>query len=51
MIRVALTGGAGRMGTTIARLVHEADGMEVSGAVERPGHPAIGRDVGDLFGR
>ena len=50
MIRVGLTGAAGRMGTTIARLVHETEGMQVTAAVERPGHPAVGRDAGEMTG-
>jgi 4-hydroxy-tetrahydrodipicolinate reductase len=49
MIKVAVTGAAGRMGIQIARLVHATEGMVVSGAVERPG-VAVGQDVGVLAG-
>jgi len=50
MIRVVVQGAAGRMGSCIARLVLEADDMELAGATERPGHPAVGRDVGEVLG-
>ncbi len=49
MIKVVVTGAAGRMGTQIARLVRATEGMAVAGAVERPG-PAVGQDVGTLAG-
>lgn len=50
MIHVGVTGAAGRMGSLIVRLVHEAEGLEVAGAIERPGHPDAGRDAGDFAG-
>jgi 4-hydroxy-tetrahydrodipicolinate reductase len=49
MVNVVVTGAAGRMGTQIARLVRGAEGMALSGAVERPG-PAVGADAGVLAG-
>ena len=49
MIKVVVTGVAGRMGTQIARLVRATDGMAVAGAVERPG-AAVGQDAGVLAG-
>lgn len=48
MTRVAVTGAAGRMGSLIARLVTETEGLTLSAALERPGHPALGRDAGEL---
>ena len=50
MLRVAVTGAAGRMGTTLVRLVREAHDLELVAAVERPGHPALGRDAGEVAG-
>lgn len=50
MIRVVVPGAAGRMGAQILRLVAEAEDLEVAGAVERPGHPALGRDAGEVAG-
>jgi 4-hydroxy-tetrahydrodipicolinate reductase len=49
MIKVVVTGVAGRMGTQIVRLVRATEGMAVAGAVERPG-AAIGQDAGVLAG-
>ena len=49
MVKVVVTGAAGRMGTQIVRLVSATEGMAVSGAVERAG-PAVGQDAGVLAG-
>ena len=46
MIKIAVTGAAGRMGGRIITAIKEAEGMELAGAVERPGQPAIGQDAG-----
>ena len=51
MIKAVVTGAAGRMGGRIASLIAETAGIELAGAVEQKGHPAIGRDVGDGLGR
>ncbi|GAB4275565.1 MAG: 4-hydroxy-tetrahydrodipicolinate reductase [Deferrisomatales bacterium] len=50
MIRAAVPGAAGRMGGQLVRLIAEADDLELAGAVERPGHPAAGRDAGEVAG-
>ncbi len=50
MTRVAVTGAAGRMGGRIITLITEAEGLEVAGAVEAPGHPKIGEDAGYVAG-
>ncbi|MHB8764180.1 MAG: 4-hydroxy-tetrahydrodipicolinate reductase [Deferrisomatales bacterium] len=50
MIRAVVTGAAGRMGGQLVRLVQEAEGLTLAGAVERPGHPALGRDAGEVAG-
>jgi 4-hydroxy-tetrahydrodipicolinate reductase len=49
VINVVVTGAAGRMGIQIVRLLKEAQGFAVVGAVERPG-VAIGSDAGALAG-
>ncbi len=49
MIHVVVTGAAGRMGIQIVRLLKEAQGFAIAGAVERPGFPA-GSDAGTLAG-
>ena len=46
-IRVGVSGAAGRMGSTVCRAVHDADGMELVAAVD-PG--AGGRNVADVGG-
>jgi 4-hydroxy-tetrahydrodipicolinate reductase len=50
VIRVAVTGAAGRMGAQLVRLFHEAPGATVAAAVEHPESPAVGRDAGELAG-
>jgi len=50
VIRAAVTGAAGRMGGQLVRLVQETEGISLTAAVERPGHPALGRDAGELAG-
>jgi 4-hydroxy-tetrahydrodipicolinate reductase len=49
-IRVVVTGIAGRMGRTVARMVHEAKGMALVGATEQRGSPVVGGDVGSSAG-
>jgi 4-hydroxy-tetrahydrodipicolinate reductase len=46
MIRVVVTGVAGRMGSSIVKVVRDSDDMELVGATERPGSAHIGLDVG-----
>ncbi len=45
-MKVAIIGAAGRMGTHLINAVVAAEGMELSGATERPDHPQIGLDAG-----
>jgi 4-hydroxy-tetrahydrodipicolinate reductase len=50
MIKVAVTGAAGRMGGRIITLVTEAAGLELAGAVEMAGHARLGDDAGYVAG-
>jgi len=50
MIKVAVTGAAGRMGQRIVCLTTEAEGLTVSAAIERPLHKAVGEDAGIVAG-
>lgn len=50
MVRIAVAGAAGRMGSRIAALSQEYTGLQLSGAFERKGHKDIGKDVGPLVG-
>jgi len=49
-IRMGVVGAAGRMGTNLVRLIHGRPGAALAGGTERPGHPALGRDLGELAG-
>lgn len=49
MTTLAITGAAGRMGARLVALAGQS-GFEVVGAIERPDHPAQGRDAGEVAG-
>ncbi|UCC22108.1 MAG: 4-hydroxy-tetrahydrodipicolinate reductase [Planctomycetota bacterium] len=46
--KLIVVGAAGRMGKRILALVLEGDLFDIVGAVEKPGHPDIGKDAGLL---
>ena len=50
MIKIAVCGAAGRMGQRIINSVLEAEGVQLTGALERPGHPQVGEDAGLVAG-
>jgi 4-hydroxy-tetrahydrodipicolinate reductase len=50
MIKAVVTGAAGRMGLRIVNLLATAEGIQLSSAIERSGHPALGQDVRGLAG-
>jgi 4-hydroxy-tetrahydrodipicolinate reductase len=49
-MRLVVVGAAGRMGKALIRAIHATEGARLSGAVERPGSPAISRDAGEVAG-
>ena len=49
-IPVAVTGVAGRMGRMLVAAIDAAEDMHLAGALERPGHDWIGRDLGEATG-
>jgi 4-hydroxy-tetrahydrodipicolinate reductase len=50
-VAVAVIGAGGRMGQRIiAQAQDPALGARITGAIERPGHPDLGRDAGELAG-
>jgi len=49
-LKIGVVGAAGRMGATLVRMVHETQGCRVAGGIERPGSPAVGKDLGDIAG-
>ena len=50
MIRIAVAGATGRMGSRITAISKEYEGLQLSGAFERKGHPDSGKDIGSLLG-
>ncbi|HCE69716.1 MAG TPA: 4-hydroxy-tetrahydrodipicolinate reductase, partial [Ruegeria sp.] len=47
---IVITGASGRMGQMLVRTVTDSDKVRLVGALERPGHDWIGRDVGEAMG-
>jgi 4-hydroxy-tetrahydrodipicolinate reductase len=47
---VTIAGAAGRMGTRLVALVHEARDLHLAAALEAPRHPSVGRDAGEVAG-
>ncbi|MGI9325099.1 MAG: 4-hydroxy-tetrahydrodipicolinate reductase [Pseudomonadales bacterium] len=50
MIRVAITGAAGRMGRTLVQALEEDPDLALGAALERPGMTLLGSDAGELAG-
>ncbi len=49
-LKIMIAGAAGRMGQRLVALVNDSPRLRLSAAVEAPGHPALGRDAGDVAG-
>jgi 4-hydroxy-tetrahydrodipicolinate reductase len=49
-LAIAVAGVSGRMGQMLVEAVAERDDAVLAGATERPGHPWIGRDLGEAMG-
>ena len=49
-VKVVVAGASGRMGARLVSLIKESSDLQLVGAVERKGHPAIGSDAGDVAG-
>jgi|Deesub1362A_J573_1020465.scaffolds.fasta_scaffold00005_234 4-hydroxy-tetrahydrodipicolinate reductase len=50
MIKVAITGALGRMGSSIIKTVLSQEDMELVAAIEAPGNPKKGEDIGEILG-
>ncbi len=50
MVRAAIAGIAGRMGSRIAQLIRESDGIELAGGFEQPQHPKVGCEIAEIIG-
>ncbi len=51
MLRIAVLGATGRMGTAVMRLVSAGAQVRLAGAATEPGHAAVGRDAGVWLGQ
>src|SRR5690348_1482887 len=47
---VGINGACGRMGQRLVALGYEDKALTVAAALETPGHPQHGRDIGELVG-
>jgi len=50
MIRAAVAGIAGRMGSRLAQLLCQTDGIELAGSFEFSRHPMVGKDLAEAIG-
>ena len=49
MIRIAITGAAGRMGRSLMEACSATDGMRVTAAIVKPGSTLVGSVAGELI--
>ncbi len=49
-VKAIVIGAAGKMGGRIIHIVKETPSMRLHQAVERPDHPLIGKDIGEVIG-
>lgn len=47
---IAVNGACGRMGQRIVQLAYEDRGLTLAAALDTPGHPQFGRDIGEVVG-
>ncbi|HPS20703.1 MAG TPA: 4-hydroxy-tetrahydrodipicolinate reductase [Candidatus Omnitrophota bacterium] len=50
MVKIGIYGACGKMGIRIATLALKDKKMKIVSAIERPDHPMIGKDLGDVLG-
>ncbi|MFZ5593237.1 MAG: 4-hydroxy-tetrahydrodipicolinate reductase [Pseudomonadota bacterium] len=50
MIRIAISGAAGRMGHSLIEACRQHPGLVLAAALERPGSPSLGMDAGEMAG-
>jgi 4-hydroxy-tetrahydrodipicolinate reductase len=50
MVKAIVAGAGGRMGGRIIHMLEGAQGIVLAAAFENAGHPAVGRDVGEVVG-
>jgi len=49
-IKAIVVGAAGKMGGRILHVIKETPSIRLYRAIERPDHPSIGKDIGDVTG-
>ena len=49
-VKAIVVGAGGKMGGRIIHIIKETPSMKLVRAVERPDHPFIGMDIGDVVG-
>ena len=49
-IETVVVGAAGKMGGRIIHIIKETASMRLHRAIERPDHPSIGKDIGEVIG-
>jgi 4-hydroxy-tetrahydrodipicolinate reductase len=49
-VKAIIVGAAGKMGSRVIHIIRETPSIELYRAIERSGHPSIGRDIGELIG-
>ncbi|MCB1406553.1 MAG: 4-hydroxy-tetrahydrodipicolinate reductase [Rhodobacteraceae bacterium] len=49
-IAIVVNGVSGRMGRMLVQVIAASDKARLSGAIERPGHDWVGRDLGEMLG-
>ncbi len=50
MLKALVAGAAGKMGGKIIQMIDASQDVELAGAFERPDHPSVGKDVGEVAG-
>jgi len=50
MVKAIVAGAAGRMGGRIIHMIRQSNDVELAAAFERPDHPSVGSDVGQVVG-
>jgi 4-hydroxy-tetrahydrodipicolinate reductase len=49
-IKAVVVGAAGKMGSRIIHIIKETPSIKVHRAIERPDHPSVGKDIGEVIG-
>jgi 4-hydroxy-tetrahydrodipicolinate reductase len=49
-IKAIVIGAAGKMGSRVIHIIHETPSIVLYRAIERPDHPSLGRDIGEVIG-